>query len=562
MSLRKAEVIILFSVLLFLLFLNSPKISKANLDSTPSLEVSYAKGYQNDPSLALYLPLLEGKGSIAFDISGSKNHGMLQQNETAVWLTNGGLYFDGEDDSIIINASMSLQNARKTVIVEFKWDGKGKDSELYLYDDGWAYNGSMIIFVHPATSRLYAEFKTESGIHKSLWHAILPNKVYTAIFRFDGLNYYIWLNAKEKSGSFIEVEELGVNHNVGIGSNYIRTHRWFSGNIYTVQVFNRSLSSNEIARLYVSFQETPRVDPESKYVIGGWVARHDNLSLISELENILVHLNLTYVTSLDDYGVYRFIFDLPLEAGNYTYEVTVENMARGEEAYASVVVDQVVVSEFGSTNVWTGQKAIAWFKLKSEFDGQLVELGIVNLTGGLTTAWNPDELRWEYGVTRNEESSLSIFVESIIWDKYGITALHGDTHNKVTTIHWQQPPWYTTLVRWLSGVGPATWGVVIILIILVAFVRLGIIDVETDKPPEPIAQLRQQVDSLLQPLSKKDRRFTLLRQFFHRLLDKNPPPEVLIFIRDYLPDIVKHLTQRQHPRVRAKIIRSIKDNEL
>lgn len=546
MNPRKTKVMIIFFLLLFLLFLNSLPPSRADLNSTPSLEVRYAKGYRNDPSLVLYLPLLEGKGSMAFDISGFKNHGMLKPNGAAIWLTSGGLYFNGEDDSIIVNASMSLQSAHKTVIVRLMWDGKGKDSELYLYDDGWAYDGSMIIFVHPATSRLYVEFKTKAGTQKNLWHTIVPNKVYTAIFRFDDLNYYLWLNTEEKSGSFEEVEELGVNHNVGIGSNYVKTRRWFSGNIYTVQVFNRSLSDSEIPDLYASFQETPRADPESKYVIGGWAAPHNDSFPISGLEDILAYLNRTYVTSLDEYGMYRFIFDLPLEAGNYTYEVTVENMAGGEEAYTSVVVDKVVVSEFGSTNVGTGQEAIAWFKLKSEFDGQLVESGMVNLTGGLTAAWNPDELRWEYRESRDEESSLFLSVESITWDKYGITALHPNAHNNVTTIHWQRLPWYTTLVRWLLGVGPATWGVVAILIILVAFVRLGIIKCGTNKQLEPIEHLRQKADSLLQSLSEKDIRFTLLHQFLYKLLDENPPPEVLEFLQDFLPDIVKHLTEHSH----------------
>jgi len=448
--------------------------SRAYLNSTSSLEVCYAKGYQHDPSLMLYLPLLEGKGSITFDISGFNNHGILRPSGSAVWLTGGGLYLNGEDNSIVVNVTIS---AHKTVIVRFMWDGKGKDTELYLYDDGWAYNGSMIMFVHPATSRLYTEFRTKSGIQKTLWHLIVPNKVYTAIFRFDGQNYSLWLNGNEKTGSTEEVEELGVNHHVTIGSNVDRTCRWFSGNLYSVHVFNRSLSAHEIISLYTSFQETSRTDPGSKYTIGGWALFQNDSVPISKIKGILVYLNHTYVTSLDEYGVYSFTIDLPIKVGYYTYEVTVDDMAETKGAYASVVVDQVVVSELGSTNVYTGQKGIAWFKLKSEFDGQRVESGIVNLTGGLTATWNPNELRWEYGKTSEEENSLAIFVESIFWDKYGITALHPNTHNKVTTIHWQRPFWYPLVSIWWLGVSPTIWGVVGI-IVLVAFVCLGIRTVE------------------------------------------------------------------------------------
>ncbi len=529
-------------LLVFLILLSNIQISRADLAFVPSLEVRYVKGYRNYPGLVLHLPFLEKTGSMAFDISGSKNHGLLGLSENMNWLTDRGLHF-GDGNNIIVNASTSLQNSHKTVVVQFMWDGKSTSTALYIYDDGWPNSGSMILFVHPATSRLYVEFMTKAKVQKNLWHAIVPNKLYTCIFHFDGLNYYLWLDTKSKSGSLEDVAELGLNNNLSIGSNSLGAIHWFSGNIYTVQVFNRSFSPIEILCLYNSFQETPRANAGSKYVIGGWIAHNNNSIVISGFEDIPVYLNQSYVTSIDEYGVYMFIIDLPQATGNYTYDVTVGNTSGRQGAYESVVVDQVLVSDFGSTTVEIGHKAIAWFKLKSEFDGQVVESGIVNLTGGLFTTWNSVEQRWEYHETRSKPSELALSVELVNWDKYGITVIHPDTRDNVAKIQWRQPSLESELIKWLLGIGPATFGVITILCIIFVFMRRGILNGKTVKP---IDQLLQKVDNLLQSQGEKDRRYFLLHQFLCQLVEENPPAEVLEFLRYFFPDILKQLEEHAY----------------
>jgi|GEM_PF-4769751 len=114
------------------------------------------------------------------------------------------------------------------------------------------------------------------------------------------------------------------------------------------------------------------------------------------------------------------------------------------------------------------------------------------------------------------------------------------------TITVQTPPsWYTLLVTWLIDILPLVW-VGIILIITVALFRLKLIEIEIERPLEPLEpaeELKHQINMLLQPLAEKDKQFILLQNFLHQFLEKNPPPETIEFLRNTFPIIIKAITE-------------------
>ena len=133
-------------------------------------------------------------------------------------------------------------------------------------------------------------------------------------------------NKEETTGSFQDSERLQTKNFVIIGSDYSKKNRAFSGDIFAVQIFNQGVSSSEASRLFGVIQGTSRVNPLSKYVISGFVDYSDDYFVFPR-EPVHLSLNQSVVTTSDDYGVFRFVLDLPQEVGNYTYVVTVENSA-------------------------------------------------------------------------------------------------------------------------------------------------------------------------------------------------------------------------------------------
>jgi len=468
--------------ILIILFLAQPFIIKENFAKADTpLSVQYSTGFANIEGGIVNFPLLEAKGSLALDLSGFKNHGVLSFANGSQWLPGGGLYFSGTNSSLAVNASSSLQSPYKTVAVKFMWDGHNPHTELYLYDDGWSGNGSLIMYVHPVTSRLYAEFITNNGTHKTIWQPINVSTVYTAIFSFDGLNYALWVNSQVQSGSLQASGTLQTNSSITIGSDHSRI-RQFSGNLYAVEIFNRSLTFSELSTVSESLQEPSlvRFDSSSKYVIGGWVNYSNDSLSGSIMPPVRVYLNQTSVTSSDESGVFRFVLDLPQEVGNYTYVVTADNDAKAVSTF--VVVDRVVVADSGSTPVMVGKEAVAWFKLVSAFDGESMVSGNVFLTGGINAVWSSTESRWEYREARNVSGNLTLKVESVVWGKYGITALSSSAVSHEVTMQWTDPPWYVALLPWVQGIGPSLFGIIGLITLIGILLRLGVLKFSTEEP--------------------------------------------------------------------------------
>jgi hypothetical protein len=520
-----------------------PSYVSADNSSHSSASVRYVTGFVSDPGMVVYYPLLEGRGSMALDVSGSGNNGMLYPNGSWEWLPQGGLHFVGANntgDRVVLGASTGLQSANKTVVVKFMWDSKSTDSEMYLYDDGWSSNSSMTMYVHPSTSRVYVEFNTAEGVQNNLWYSIVAGTVYTAIFSFDGYSCRFWLNNQVKSFTFSGLETLQTKQGLVVGSDYAQKRRWFSGDLYAFEVLNRSISSFEAPSIFGRFSgaSSIRANPLSEYVVCGWVDSLGGSVFSGPVEPVEVRLNQTAVVSSDVFGVFRFVFDLPKEVGNFTYVVS---SADGLSAVSTfVVVDRVLVVDSGSTDVAPGSEAVAWFRLASEFDGAPVESSVVSLTGGLNATWNAVGSRWEYREFRSGGGSLSLRVESVVWDKYGVSALSSSSAiSHEVTMTWTVPDWYVVLLPWIKGIGPAVFGVIILVIFLIVLLRFKIIRVTNEQSPTSAEILRKDLLRLIDSSGLEVRDAIVLKHVLNKLLDESSSQEILDFLRESYSALIK-----------------------
>lgn len=542
-SLKKLATLVF---LLFLLVLSPAGFlrfytSRAN-SVVQSLSVQYVASFLDDPDIVLNLPLLEGKGSVALDFSGLFNPALLSPFESVDWLSGGGIRFNGVNNSMVANLTSSLSGQERTVIVKFMWTGNTSSLEMYLYDDGWARNGSLIIYVHPETSRLYAEFKTVSGVQKNIWQPIVPNKVYTAVFTFNGSLYSLRLDDQEKSANLSTVEMLQTTDRITFGADFNLNRRFFFGNIYSVCIFNRSLDRTELSVALAALQGVRRLGPNGRCVIGGWVYQNVTTQTNLPISPVQVFLNKTVSTFSDGYGAFRFVVDAPPAVGKHTYFITVGDNIQ-DVTPVSVVVDRVVVCDAGSVRAVVGGEAVAWFRFASEFDGEFVESGSVSLSGGLSALWNSSSSRWECRLKCHEPANLTVRVASVVWDKYGLTVF-SPLGSREVTLEWASPieltpiesdevviRWFNDLMVWVKGLGPLFFGVIGVVVLLGALFRSGMLKLSAEISPE-LEELRSEIAHLVESSNLNESEAIILNQIYNKLLDGNPPPEVLNYISD------------------------------
>lgn len=464
---KRLLIIILCSFFLILLFSSATNMAEANNQTV----IKYVSSYPCDPNIVLHFSMQEGYGQMAFDNSGYENHGVLLGKSNADWISNGGIHFNG-DSGILVNASTSLQLIEKTIAIKFLWGGNATDSELYLYDDGWSDDGSLIIYVHPSTSRLYAEFITKNGTQKNIWQSIIPNVEYIAIFTFNGLNYSLSLNGAVKTGYLSQNEELKISASIVFGSDFSIKRRFFTGDIFSIEVLNKWMSSTELEKLYKTFlrnsNSTMRYNFFSDYIFSGWITDFSNLSSQKPLTQIYV--NRSVVATTDEYGFFSFTINFT-EIGNFICEFSADGLLNS--IFIEIVVDQIKTVDFGSINADVGNEGVFWVKLASVFDNEPVESGVVILSNGLNATWNSNLQRWEYKTVRNSSGNLTLGIECVFWDKYCLSSFDFSNSEDVT-ISWKgflNIP----LVLWISGIGPALFGIFGLLLLLFIFIRFKII---------------------------------------------------------------------------------------
>ncbi len=193
-----------------------------------------------------------GSGNIWYDRSGYQNHGTLTPTVNGPIYNNangGNVVFDGVDDYVSINNSSSLQLTSALTLsiwvyinAAFTAKGlitKGPASSDYDYMMYLSGNSTRIDFYKKNSSAIVLNTSTSTRTYINRWANI--------VITFDGVNVVQYDN----STTFLTT--TFANSEIRTSSNSLRIlSGWSSGNISgnlsTVQIYNRALSASEVAR--------------------------------------------------------------------------------------------------------------------------------------------------------------------------------------------------------------------------------------------------------------------------------------------------------------------------
>jgi len=130
--------------------------------------------------------------------------------------------------------------------------------------------------------------------------------------------------------------------------------------------------------------------------------------------------------------------------------VTYNTVAGSETAYGlsavnqngqstSVVWDRMILSAKGVDDDRrdVGTQGVAWFKIRSEYDGAFMASGSVTINGTIAASYNAGNARWEITRTKASVQKEAYYPASVSWDTYGITALASASGN-ATSIIWDR----------------------------------------------------------------------------------------------------------------------------
>jgi hypothetical protein len=224
--------------------------------------------------LVMYLPFDEGQGDVAGDLSGNGHDGELEGPEWTDGKFGTALMFNGSDsfvevpfhEDFIITEGITL-GAWVTANVPFNPEWKGIINACkttygpFLLQTGGASKAEIGLFLGGAWTWL----RTGNSLEPDVFHHIV------GVYDLDnGLHIYFdgELNDGEgsagvKPGPIDEAPDEGVV----IGHNYSYEGRFWDGAIDEVIIYNRALSENEVAQIFLEPPVSAAVEAAGKLAV-------------------------------------------------------------------------------------------------------------------------------------------------------------------------------------------------------------------------------------------------------------------------------------------------------
>jgi len=274
----------------------------------------------------------EGEGNIAHDESGNGNDGTLENGP--IWvdgIDGGALEFDGVDDYVQIENSNSGDDSNIGTILG---DGSFSASLLYKasanpgsndwdflidqritedYGNGWyimndGRESNKISFGIAVSAD--AEIVTQSTT------SILSNTWYHIVATYNGSHSKLYINEYLEGTIYVGSRENNTS-DMTFGSRFSANERYLSGIIDEVIIWNRTLSSEEIADIYDSYNlSLPCQTGDSKIADdgcnqcvcndGNWVCTETDCAVSEDEEVLLPSLSLhTSLISIGLLAIFR-----------------------------------------------------------------------------------------------------------------------------------------------------------------------------------------------------------------------------------------------------------------
>jgi hypothetical protein len=200
------------------------------------------------PGLVGHWRLNEEEGSLAADASGHNNHGLL--TDGPVWTTGrfgGGLYFDGVDDFVDVPDSASLNPASQlTLAAWFNSDNVASGAMLISKGaNGTQYNlrefASSLRF-RVKTGGVINDLEVPYAFTDGIWHHVAGV--------YNGSTMQVFVNGAPVGNVLARTGPISPDTvGVALGKRSGNTLNYFSGILDDVRIYNRALSTGEIAAL-------------------------------------------------------------------------------------------------------------------------------------------------------------------------------------------------------------------------------------------------------------------------------------------------------------------------
>jgi len=204
----------------------------------------------DDPNLTVWLTLGEGTGTTAVDWSGHGHHGTV--NGDAQWI-DGGLSFDGADD--FVSALLPVSETAYTITLWFKTTDPqagiygvvaqdlGNDTDRTVFLTG----GELNARVYTASGNMIV---TTAGLNLAdgCWHHM--------VHTFDATlgEQKLYVDGVEQASGAVEASAFDWDKGVSVGWSKHGSHRYFTGMMEEVRLYNKMLSEAEV-------QQVMRGDP-------------------------------------------------------------------------------------------------------------------------------------------------------------------------------------------------------------------------------------------------------------------------------------------------------------
>jgi hypothetical protein len=214
-----------------------------------------------EPGLVAHYPF-EGNAN---DATPYNNHGAIGGNPTFQPVTNRpnaagmSVVFDGEGDSIVAPNAVHLISDYTTVGFWIRVDGQNlNDAEAYVLDFGhWSERWKIslpqhlkIVWTTNGNNLQFEEFISDMDAKDG--NELVPGFWWYVTMVHDGTDDIIYIDGVEVNRKPVATKLNTTALPLGMGNNPIEGGQFFEGSLDEVKIYNKALTSDEIAQLYAT----------------------------------------------------------------------------------------------------------------------------------------------------------------------------------------------------------------------------------------------------------------------------------------------------------------------
>lgn len=203
-------------------------------------------GYVKDGLVLHYDGYNHPENGIWYDLSGNNNNGILNNFDRSYGIDVDGLKFDGINDFIMVNRNSDFPSGNANYTMEISinyYELKNRNNliNLGIYNSPGNANGIYIA----GSKKISHWYWSDDLLTDNL---LDENNKYVITAQYDGSNRKIYLNgANVASDESVPNVILG---NITIGDEIPGQDGFFNGKVFSVRIYNRALTEEEIYNNY------------------------------------------------------------------------------------------------------------------------------------------------------------------------------------------------------------------------------------------------------------------------------------------------------------------------